>query len=56
MDDIKDVPQSSETEKPGDGAQPRIPPPRAIGPESEVRGGPEAPSDDEATNAPSGAR
>jgi hypothetical protein len=55
-DDIKDLPSGAFTEKPPEDADDRASPPppsgRSVGPESEVRGGPEAPSDDEALGAP----
>jgi hypothetical protein len=55
-DDIKDLPSGAFTEKPpqdaDDKASSHPPFARSVGPESEVRGGPEAPSDSEELGAP----
>jgi hypothetical protein len=51
MDDIEGLTAASETGKPGTDVQPNPAQPRSVGPESEVRRGPEAPSDAEDTEA-----
>jgi hypothetical protein len=54
-DDIRDIPNASDSEGPLPPGKP-VPPMREIGPESEVRGGPEAPEDDDAIVTPSSGR
>jgi hypothetical protein len=46
-DDIKDLPSGTATEHTADKPDPAPQPRRSVGPESEVRGGPEAPTDDD---------